>query len=88
MWSFYVDINNGDLILVTNRVEKEFFGNNVLLPFEGLVFILSSNKIVTWSLQNIEGRNLVQLPDNLKLIFTRQYHDAWSIQLAQLAKKR
>lgn len=76
MLGFYVDINNGNLVLVTNTKEKEFFGNSVFLPFEGLVFILFENKIVTWSLQNIEGRNLVQLPENLKLVFNQQLRDA------------
>ena len=75
MSSFYVDTNNGDLILVTNQKEKQFFGGGVFVPFEGLVFVLFENKIVTWSMQDIEGRNLVRLPDDLSQMFMQQFRE-------------
>lgn len=75
MSSFYVDTNNGDLVLVTNQKEKQFFGGSVFVPFEGLVFVLFENKIVTWGMQDIEGRNLVQLPDDLSRMFMQQFRE-------------
>ena len=75
MYTFYVDVKSGELILVTNEKEKEFFGSIVSIPMEGLVFVFFENKMITWSLQNIEGRNLVELPDDLARVFMRQFRE-------------